>query len=50
VGAIKAHHLSDATAALDITLTDEEIDTLEASYTPTPTHRLLTTHPLPSRE
>ena len=34
VGATKAHHLADAVAALDVTLTDEEVGTLEAPYTP----------------
>jgi 1-deoxyxylulose-5-phosphate synthase len=34
VGATKAHHLADAVAALDISLTDEEIRTLEAPYKP----------------
>ncbi|HEU4946983.1 MAG TPA: aldo/keto reductase [Kribbella sp.] len=34
VGATKEHHLTDATAALDITLTDEEMHTLEQPYTP----------------
>ena len=34
VGATKAHHLTDAVAALDITLTDDEIKVLEEPYTP----------------
>jgi aryl-alcohol dehydrogenase-like predicted oxidoreductase len=34
VGATKPHHLPDAVAALDITLTEEEIHTLEQPYTP----------------
>ena len=34
VGATKPHHLRDAVAALDITLTDGEIAALEAPYTP----------------
>ena len=34
VGATKPHHLSDAVAALDVQLTDEEIAALEESYTP----------------
>ena len=34
VGATKPHHLQDAVAALDITLTDDEIAALEAPYTP----------------
>jgi diketogulonate reductase-like aldo/keto reductase len=29
VGATKPHHLADAVAALDVTLTDDEIRTLE---------------------
>jgi 1-deoxyxylulose-5-phosphate synthase len=36
VGATKPHHLSDAVAALDIELTDEEIKALEAPYQPRP--------------
>lgn len=36
VGPTKAHHLADAVAALDISLTAEEIEKLEASYTPRP--------------
>ena len=36
VGASKPHHLDDAVAAIDLTLTDEEIGTLEASYGPHP--------------
>ena len=34
VGPTKPHHLADAVAALDVALTDEEIGTLEAPYTP----------------
>jgi aryl-alcohol dehydrogenase-like predicted oxidoreductase len=34
VGATKLHHLTDAIAALDITLSADEIDALEAPYTP----------------
>jgi aryl-alcohol dehydrogenase-like predicted oxidoreductase len=34
VGATKSHHLADAVAALDLTLTDDEIQRLEESYTP----------------
>ncbi|MFJ4084340.1 aldo/keto reductase [Streptomyces iakyrus] len=34
IGASKPHHLADAAAALDITLTNEEITTLEEHYTP----------------
>ena len=34
VGATKPHHLTDAVAALDITLTDDEIRALEEPYTP----------------
>jgi 1-deoxyxylulose-5-phosphate synthase len=34
VGATKPHHLQDAVAALDVTLTDEELAALEAPYTP----------------
>jgi 1-deoxyxylulose-5-phosphate synthase len=34
VGATKPHHLSDAIAALDVTLSAEEIMQLEASYMP----------------
>jgi len=33
VGATKVHHLTDAVAALDITLSAEEIEALEARYT-----------------
>jgi aryl-alcohol dehydrogenase-like predicted oxidoreductase len=36
VGATKPHHLEDAVAALDITLTDEEISMLEEPYVPHP--------------
>jgi aryl-alcohol dehydrogenase-like predicted oxidoreductase len=34
VGATKPHHIDDAVAALDLTLTDEEVARLEAAYTP----------------
>jgi 1-deoxyxylulose-5-phosphate synthase len=34
VGATKAHHLDDAVAAVDLELTDDEIDRLTAPYTP----------------
>ncbi|MBL7258101.1 aldo/keto reductase [Paractinoplanes lichenicola] len=34
VGPTKTHHLTDAAAALDLDLTDEEISTLEDAYTP----------------
>ncbi|MFD1372195.1 aldo/keto reductase [Actinoplanes sichuanensis] len=34
VGATKPHHLSDAVAALDLTLTDDEITALESPYRP----------------
>jgi aryl-alcohol dehydrogenase-like predicted oxidoreductase len=34
VGATKDHHLPDAVAALDLTLTPSEIQALEAPYTP----------------
>jgi aryl-alcohol dehydrogenase-like predicted oxidoreductase len=34
VGASKMHHLDDAVAALDIVLTDEEIQALQTPYTP----------------
>ena len=34
VGATKEHHLTDAAAALDLTLTDDEISVLEEGYTP----------------
>ena len=36
IGTSKAHHLDDATAALKITLTDDEVTTLEAPYRPKP--------------
>ena len=38
VGATKPHHLADAVAALDITLTDEEISRLEQPYTTQPAY------------
>jgi aryl-alcohol dehydrogenase-like predicted oxidoreductase len=34
VGPTKEHHLADAVTALDVHLTDEEIEALEAPYTP----------------
>jgi 1-deoxyxylulose-5-phosphate synthase len=34
VGATKPHHLDDAVAALDVDLTDEEVQALEVPYTP----------------
>ena len=34
VGPTKPHHLADAVAALDLELTDDEVDALEAPYTP----------------
>jgi aryl-alcohol dehydrogenase-like predicted oxidoreductase len=34
VGATKAHHLSDAVAALDLELNDDEVAALEEHYTP----------------
>jgi aryl-alcohol dehydrogenase-like predicted oxidoreductase len=34
VGPTKEHHLADAVAALDVQLSDEEVATLEAAYTP----------------
>jgi 1-deoxyxylulose-5-phosphate synthase len=34
VGATKPHHLSDAVAALDVALSEAELDLLESSYTP----------------
>ncbi|MCI4063956.1 aldo/keto reductase [Micromonospora sp. R77] len=36
VGATKPHHLTDAVAALDLALTDEEVAALEAPYVPHP--------------
>ena len=36
VGASKLHHLSEAWAALELTLTDEEAKALEAPYRPKP--------------
>jgi aryl-alcohol dehydrogenase (NADP+) len=36
VGASKAHHLSDAVGALEITLTDDEVKALEKPYKPKP--------------
>ena len=34
VGATKTHHLPDAVAALDVQLSDDEIQILEQPYTP----------------
>ena len=34
VGPTKPHHLSDAVAALDIDLTDDEVSALEQPYVP----------------
>jgi aryl-alcohol dehydrogenase-like predicted oxidoreductase len=34
VGATKAHHLTDAVSALDLTLTDDEVTALEEPYAP----------------
>jgi aryl-alcohol dehydrogenase-like predicted oxidoreductase len=34
MGATKPHHLTDAVAGLDITLTEDEISRLEEPYTP----------------
>ncbi|GAB6900535.1 aldo/keto reductase [Kineosporia succinea] len=34
IGATKAHHLTDALAALDLRLTDDEVEQLESPYTP----------------
>ena len=34
VGPTKPHHLTDAVAALDVQLTDEEVEILEAPYRP----------------
>jgi len=34
VGPTKEHHLTDAVAALDLDLTDAEVEELEAAYTP----------------
>ena len=34
LGATKAHHVDDAVAALDIQLTDQELDALEEAYRP----------------
>ena len=34
VGPTKSHHLPDAVAALDVQLTDDEVEALEAAYTP----------------
>jgi aryl-alcohol dehydrogenase-like predicted oxidoreductase len=34
VGATKPHHLTDAVAALDLELTDDEVRSLEEPYAP----------------
>ena len=34
VGATKRHHLADADAALDVTLSDDDVKVLEEPYTP----------------
>ena len=34
VGATKSHHLADAVAALDVSLTDDEVVSLESAYVP----------------
>jgi aryl-alcohol dehydrogenase-like predicted oxidoreductase len=34
VGATKPHHLTDAVAALDVALTDDEVAALEGPYVP----------------
>lgn len=34
VGATKPHHIDDAAASLDLALTDDEVNRLEAAYTP----------------
>jgi 1-deoxyxylulose-5-phosphate synthase len=36
IGATKPHHIVDAAAAVDLTLSDEEIARLEEPYTPHP--------------
>ena len=36
IGITKAHHLTDALAALDVDLSDEEVAQLEAPYIPHP--------------
>ncbi|MET1003906.1 MAG: aldo/keto reductase, partial [Propionibacteriaceae bacterium] len=38
VGATKTHHLADAVAALDVTLSDEEVRRLEEPYTTQPAY------------
>ena len=34
IGATKPHHIDDAVAALDLVLTDAEVQQLEAAYDP----------------
>jgi aryl-alcohol dehydrogenase-like predicted oxidoreductase len=34
VGPTKEHHLADAVAAVELELTDDEVEALEAPYTP----------------
>ena len=34
VGPTKPHHLPDAVAALDVQLTDDEVEAMESAYTP----------------
>jgi aryl-alcohol dehydrogenase-like predicted oxidoreductase len=41
VGATKPHHLADAIAALDVTLTADEIAMLEAPYVPHPVNGIV---------
>ena len=36
VGATKQHHLADAASAVDLDLTDEEVEQLEAPYVTRP--------------
>ncbi|MEY4339573.1 MAG: hypothetical protein RLZ14_1423 [Actinomycetota bacterium] len=38
VGTTKPHHLDDAIASLDVTLTDDDVRRLEAPYTPQPVY------------
>lgn len=41
IGATRAEHLADAIAALDVTLSKEEVSTLEAPYVPHPVHPMV---------